>query len=273
MFKKIIFPLLIVCGIAIANIGPLPGGSSGGGGAAIWGDITGTLANQTDLSTALDAKVNDTGNETVAGTKTFSSAPICSAATASRLAVFGASKDLTSSGLAWDTNNNVTFPVTADGTTNSIFLGTVRLSTHDGQTGRLKISLPSGGRFYVTDGANDYILGTPARTNFFGDSGQTDYIALVTPTSGEKTIATDTSLNVTTNYDGTPVIATSWSTAGLVTIGANGGTQIHRINGSTVAAGSSTATLTNSPVAGDPAVYLKININGTAYLIPGWTAP
>lgn len=47
--------------------------SSGGG---TWGSITGTLADQTDLQTALDAKVGDTGNETIAGIKTFSSFPI-----------------------------------------------------------------------------------------------------------------------------------------------------------------------------------------------------
>ena len=45
---------------------------------AIWGSITGTLANQTDLQNALDAKANDSavvhlaGTETITGTKTFS---------------------------------------------------------------------------------------------------------------------------------------------------------------------------------------------------------
>lgn len=46
------------------------------GAASAWGSITGTLSNQTDLQTALDGKVGDTGNETVAGVKTFSSSPI-----------------------------------------------------------------------------------------------------------------------------------------------------------------------------------------------------
>lgn len=41
-----------------------------------WGGITGTLSNQTDLQTELDAKVGDTGNEIIAGIKTFSSSPI-----------------------------------------------------------------------------------------------------------------------------------------------------------------------------------------------------
>lgn len=49
---------------------------------AAWGSITGTLSNQTDLQNALNAKANDsdvvklTGNQTISGTKTFSSSPI-----------------------------------------------------------------------------------------------------------------------------------------------------------------------------------------------------
>ena len=49
------------------------------GGSPQWGNITGTLSNQTDLQTALNGKANDadvvklTGDQTVAGIKTFSS--------------------------------------------------------------------------------------------------------------------------------------------------------------------------------------------------------
>ena len=56
-----------------------------GGGS--WGAITGTLSAQTDLQTALDGKVNDTGNETIAGIKTFSSSPIVPTATAGTEAI------------------------------------------------------------------------------------------------------------------------------------------------------------------------------------------
>lgn len=48
-----------------------------GGDEAVWGNITGTLSDQTDLQTALNAKAADnavvklTGNETITGTKTF----------------------------------------------------------------------------------------------------------------------------------------------------------------------------------------------------------
>lgn len=48
------------------------------GGSATWGNITGTLSNQTDLQNALDAKANDNavvhlaGTEDISGAKTFS---------------------------------------------------------------------------------------------------------------------------------------------------------------------------------------------------------
>ena len=51
-------------------------------GGVAWGGITGTLSSQTDLQNALNAKaldsavIHNTGNETVAGIKTFSSAPV-----------------------------------------------------------------------------------------------------------------------------------------------------------------------------------------------------
>jgi hypothetical protein len=45
-------------------------------GATNWGSILGTLSAQTDLQTALNGKVNNTGNEVIAGIKTFSSAPV-----------------------------------------------------------------------------------------------------------------------------------------------------------------------------------------------------
>lgn len=49
----------------------------GGSGTPVWGNIQGTLSNQTDLNTALTSKatnsavVHNTGNENIGGTKTF----------------------------------------------------------------------------------------------------------------------------------------------------------------------------------------------------------
>lgn len=51
--------------------------ATGGSGSSTWGSITGTLSNQTDLNTALNAKATDstvvhtTGNENINGVKTF----------------------------------------------------------------------------------------------------------------------------------------------------------------------------------------------------------
>jgi hypothetical protein len=45
-------------------------------GAAQWGDIDGTLSDQTDLQTALNGKVATTGNESIDGIKTFTSIPV-----------------------------------------------------------------------------------------------------------------------------------------------------------------------------------------------------
>lgn len=42
-----------------------------GGGGGTWGSITGTLSSQTDLQTALDAKVAKAGTQTITGDKTF----------------------------------------------------------------------------------------------------------------------------------------------------------------------------------------------------------
>ena len=51
----------------------------GGGGSAAWGSITGTLSNQTDLQTALDGKVSDTG-DTMTGALIVKSTNIAEAA-------------------------------------------------------------------------------------------------------------------------------------------------------------------------------------------------
>lgn len=53
--------------------GRITAASNGSGGGGTWGSITGTLSSQTDLQTALDGKLNDTG-DTITGNLTFSDA-------------------------------------------------------------------------------------------------------------------------------------------------------------------------------------------------------
>ncbi len=36
--------------------------------------------------------------------------------------------------------------------------------------------------------------------------------------------------------------------------------------------GGATATLTNSPTAGDPAFWLRVTVNGADYVLPAWPA-
>jgi hypothetical protein len=61
---------------------------------------------------------------------------------------------------------------------------------------------------------------------------------------------------------------TSLSLSGAITTGS---TQLHATSVSlTNAAGASTATLTNSPVVGNPTKWIEINDNGTVRRIPTW---
>lgn len=61
---------------------------------------------------------------------------------------------------------------------------------------------------------------------------------------------------------------TSLALSGAITTGS---TQLHTTSVSlTNAAGASTATLTNSPVVGNPTKWIEINDNGTVRRIPTW---
>lgn len=59
---------------------------------------------------------------------------------------------------------------------------------------------------------------------------------------------------------------------GIVTLGAASTTPKHVLNTDTGTAGSDALTLTNGPtgLAGNPAVYIKITVNGTDRYIPAW---
>jgi len=58
-FKPLVFATIYALTIGVGAqivVGPGSGSSGGGGGSAVWGAITGTLSDQTDLQTALDLK-------------------------------------------------------------------------------------------------------------------------------------------------------------------------------------------------------------------------
>lgn len=88
--------------------------AGGSGTVSDWGDLGGTLSDQTDLQAALDAKAADsavvklTGNQTVAGIKTFSSSPIVPTPSSSTQAANKSYVDSVGGG----TTNNNTFNIT-----------------------------------------------------------------------------------------------------------------------------------------------------------------
>jgi hypothetical protein len=45
------------------------------------------------------------------------------------------------------------------------------------------------------------------------------------------------------------------------------------LTGQTTTVGAAAGTLANAPTAGDPAVWLRISVNGTTYAFPGWAIP
>jgi hypothetical protein len=57
--------------LTVDSKGRITAASNGSGGGGSWGSITGTLSDQTDLQTALDGKISDTG-DTITGNLTFS---------------------------------------------------------------------------------------------------------------------------------------------------------------------------------------------------------
>jgi len=59
---------------------------------------------------------------------------------------------------------------------------------------------------------------------------------------------------------------------GACTLGAASTTPTHRLNTATTSAGSDAMTLLNGPsgTAGNPDIFITINVNGTSYVIPAW---
>lgn len=117
--KRILF-LILAISVSTAHADFIFGGGGGGGGT--WGSITGTLGDQTDLDTALDAKA-PLANASPTGTWTFA--------------------DGTTIG-----TDGITLQ-SGSGTGDRITLGTSTLATEIGFAGRVLFSLPSSGRFTI----------------------------------------------------------------------------------------------------------------------------
>lgn len=118
------------------------------GGTPQWGNITGTLSNQTDLKNALDGKANDsnvvklTGDQTIAGTKTFTSGLERSATLGTGGSIVTKLVDTNGRGRVLNQSfyagNNIYYRFEADNTTSGKYCYLDVLSSDDG-TGRVVI--------------------------------------------------------------------------------------------------------------------------------------
>ncbi len=158
-----------------------------------WGAITGTLSSQTDLQGELDAKVGTSGNETISGTKTFSSTIAGD--------ISGNANTVTSipflSGDVSNSGNVVTIGTAK--VTNNMLAGSIDLTTKvsnilpiaNGGTG-------SSSRNFVDLTSNETVAGTKTfSSTIHGDiNGNAATVTTVPALSGD--ISTPGSTNVTT---------------------------------------------------------------------------
>lgn len=108
---------------------------------------------------------------------------------------------------------------------------------------------------------------TPALANL---AAEIDAASLINGGTITGTLAVVGTLTATA-IEGTPVGAATPSTGKFTTaaVGVNNGLIL---TGQTTDAAAATATLTNSPTAGNPAFWLRISVNGTNMAVPAWTA-
>lgn len=138
---------------------------------------------------------------------------------------------------------------------------------------------------YSTVGTTAYV--SLVHSGASGASGAQFYAQVTGGSSGDPALAlsvasaTDWILGIDNSASDAFVISKSTSlgsnnyfqisTAGVVTIG-TGTATTHVINTQLATAGSDALTLGNGPTgkAGDPAVYIQINVNGTNRVVPAW---
>lgn len=208
---------------------------------------------------------------------------------ANQLAFWSDPSTLTSSSsLTWDGS---TFSVNGDVSVSS---GSLSLTGGNAADPALAISgnglYDDGGDLALASGGTESLKFTSTQIISFKDIAASGTAALGTPSAPFTTINAKDSLVLTedgTNSEVRLETATTrlrfrgpvsgfasllfYSTGGLQ-LGELGATDIHQINTTTPAPDVSILTLTNGPVgtAGNPAVYVKININGVDYVFPGW---
>lgn len=275
-----------------------------------WGDITGTLSNQTDLQDALDAKVAGPASATdnaiaiYDGTtgKLVQDQDVATIDTANNRLLFGQNKEI-----HWDrtvnqsggkieftsTPNQYTLQQTSFG----LFMR-VPGSTYLYQQAGATWNVPNG---YLEVGANSTSFGNftirgrnvaslnSLPTNLTIRSGEA--LGTASTSGGDMVLQAGDSTSTTSGSNGGDLTLRAGDSTnnnsgsvlireglgnvdGIVEIGDATAQNTHRLNISTETAGSNTATLTNSPAsAGNPDIWIRININGTDYVMPAWQAP
>ena len=163
----------------------------GGGGGGTWGSITGTLSEQTDLQTALDAKQNTLTFDNVPTEN--STNPVKSGGVYSAVDdVYGVmgqngAKNKAKRTGATATSNGVTFTVG----TNEIVTATWSSTP----TGTASHAFSSTGNVYVTGGKTYKVSGCPSSGAW--ESGNYKYCLQVTNTTDNTVVATDTGSGAT----------------------------------------------------------------------------
>jgi hypothetical protein len=272
-------------------------GGSGGGGT--WGSITGTLSDQLDLQTALDLKIGGSTGATDnrllrsdgTGTKTLQTTGITVDDSdglelpAAAILRFWPSADnfrvvrLTSAlwlyanqggaGFGLDSSGyyfNRPLPLyfgnqSASGTDESILI-------KDAAGGQLL-----AGQNFLIRAMNQANTGAGAHGGGVKIYGGNQTNASASSNGGDVTLKGGDVTNTGTGGGVNLQEGTSGAgTRGLITIGRTASSSRIRINSLVGTAGADALTLSNGPTgtAGDPDIYLRMNVNGTDYVFPGW---
>jgi len=233
---------------------------SGGGGAAVWGSITGSLSAQTDLQTALNAKLNIPSTQTDRAILTSNNA----GGTRNNPITIDSAGDIH--------GNRDGFAIFSDGTGNP----SITLNNYIGF--RFNGSLSwywDGGTQYSWSPNNKIIFGQQDIAGSFEIKGN-DNTAFNDAVNG--TIRAGNGASSRTGGSLTLQGGSSSSgTGGDLTLapgdstsGTKGDLVLNKIK--TLAAASDTMTMTNGPTgtAGNPTKFIRIVVDGSPYVIPLW---
>lgn len=234
---------------------------SGGGGAAVWGSITGSLSAQTDLQTALNAKLNIPSTQTDRAILTSNNA----GGTRNNTITIDSTGDIH--------GNRDGFAIFSDGTGNpSIILNNsigFRFNTNN------PLWSWDGGAQYALYPDTQIIFGQAGTTGSFlikGNDNNTFNDAVNgtmragngagSRTGGSLTLQGGSSSSGT---GGDLTLAPGDSTSGT-----QGNLVLNKIK--TLAAASDAMTMTNGPTgtAGNPTKFIRIVVDGSPYVIPLW---